>query len=443
MIGVLTVIALSIFIGYPLACWKGVEPSRSGRIGLGFLLGSGIVSLLVYFLGSVPGGWNRLTLLLVLVVFGATAWIAIRPWRANDGSLAPPPPSKGSAILLVGAILVAGHALFATAASPIEVDFIENWGLKAKVFWYAGGIDWRWLAEDTLFQNHADYPLLVPMILDAAAIAGGEWNPQALGLFFTAFAVAILLVSEAALRTAHPRRTVAVPLGVLALAPLALTPWIGLGEGPLIAYLGAAAILLDRGRDGVSPGVTVMASVLFGFAALTKNEGMTLIVAAAAALAVAGAPRLILRLWPAVALALVWVIPRMFFGLVTDLTEGDPVSRMAAQIGSPGELVASLARYAVGKPILWIGITAAFALLGTVIVRREKIRLTIVAVQAGFYVLAYLASPHDISWHVRWSWERLVSHLAFLLAFAVVSGVLVWMDSAGSDAEPGAMPESG
>lgn len=430
MTGVLGVIVLSIFIGYPLACWRKVEVSRSGRVGLAFLLGSGVLALVVYLMGLIPGGWNRPAVTVALLAVGAAGWLLIRPWEGDRAVSRAPSPGRGSVLLLLAATLVIGHALFATITTPIEVDFLENWGLKAKVFWYAGGIDWRWLAEDTLLQNHADYPPLLPMFYDAAAILGGGWDDRSLGLLFTAFAVAILLMSESALRCAHPGRTLAVPLGVVALTPLALTPWIGLGEGPLIAYLGAAALLLDRASVLSTPAAATLAGVLLGFAALTKNEGMTLIIAGAVALVIARAPRLILRLWPALALALLWIIPRTLFGLETDLAAGNPLSRLAAQIASPGELLGSLARAAVGKPLLWIGIAAALVLAGSVIIRREKLLLTIVAVQAGFYLLAYLVTPHDIGWHVRWSWERLVSHLAFLLTFAVLSGVLHWMDLA-------------
>jgi hypothetical protein len=58
------------------------------------------------------------------------------------------------------------------------------------------------------------------------------------------------------------------------------------------------------------------------------------------------------------------------------------------------------------------------------ILERERFLLTTVAVQFACYVAAYLATPHDVDWHVRWSWDRLISHLAPPLAYAVLAALL-------------------
>ena len=47
-----------------------------------------------------------------------------------------------------------------------------------------------------------------------------------------------------------------------------------------------------------------------------------------------------------------------------------------------------------------------------------------IALQLLFFVAAYVITPHDVEWHVRWSWERIVDQLAApatFLALVVVT----------------------
>ncbi len=46
--------------------------------------------------------------------------------------------------------------------------------------------------------------------------------------------------------------------------------------------------------------------------------------------------------------------------------------------------------------------------------------LTVTAIQLAFYVLAYLATPHDIAWQVESSWPRLSRQVALPLTFSLM-----------------------
>ncbi len=58
------------------------------------------------------------------------------------------------------------------------------------------------------------------------------------------------------------------------------------------------------------------------------------------------------------------------------------------------------------------------------VLREEAFALLWIGIQFAFYVAAYLATESDVAWQVRWSWERLVSHLTPALAFIAI--VLLW-----------------
>ena len=115
------------------------------------------------------------------------------------------------------------------------------------------------------------------------------------------------------------------------------------------------------------------------------------------ALIVARRARDVVRLWPAVVIALPWLVLRSMHALPTDITSGNVVARIVEHLREPA-VFAALVRYPLGKPLFWIGLAA-----GVWWARRERFILVALAAQLLFYIGAYLATPHDVAWHVRWS----------------------------------------
>ena len=311
------------------------------------------------------------------------------------------------AVLIIAAIELAGYALFATAAPMWEFDFLSNWGLKAKVFALHGGIDWEFLQHAWYRNTHPDYPPLVPLAFDAFALMRGGWDDRWIGLFYPLIALAMTWFTFRIAREEVGELRAAIVAVIL--CPLFASPWPGLADGWMAAFAFAAMLLLRRGD-------TTLAAVFLGLAAMTKNEGLTLIVAAACALLATKRARDIVRLWPAIVLAAPWLILRAVHHIPGDLTSGSVWSRVAERIAHPDILLTAFRGAAVGKPMMWLGIIAGIVIGG----RRQRFLLVGAGVQLLFYFAAYLASPHDLNWHVRWSWERLVSHVAPLFAYAVL-----------------------
>ncbi len=199
--------------------------------------------------------------------------------------------------------------------------------------------------------------------------------------------------------------------------PFAATPWIGLAEGPFVAFATSALLLIRRGN-------MALGAILLGLAASTKNEGLTLIVAAAIGLVCARRARDVIRLWPAVAIPLPWLIARSLHSLVTDIASGGVIARIAGHLRNPMPLVAAIASVSLGKLLLWIALAIGIVIVSRVLVTRERFLMVTLAVQFACYIGAYLATPFDLSWHVTWSWERLVTHLTPALTYVVLTSLL-------------------
>jgi hypothetical protein len=366
------------------------EPSS--RVGEGLLIGIAICAAL---LAVLP--WSRPILIIAILVITA---VAFRPQRFKL--------SPGILILL----LIAGYALYATLAPPPEYDYLTNWGFKAKAFFEIRAIDWQLLGRGIDRNVHPDYPLLLPLTYDFIAVLRNSWNDAHLGIVHVAFAAALLLVIfERAWDDTRSR--MAAAFIAIALIPFAATPWIGLAEGPFIAYATAALLLIRRGEMTIG-------AILLGLAASTKNEGLTLIVAVAIALFCAGRKRDVVRLWPAVLIPLPWLIARSLHRLPTDIVTAGVFARIMTHARHPAPLFAALTSVSLGKPMYWIALAIGIAIASRALVTRERFILIALLIQFACYLGAYLATPFDVVWHVTWSWERLVAHLTPALTYVVL-----------------------
>lgn len=320
-------------------------------------------------------------------------------------------------------IALGGYTLLATITHVWEFDFIRDWGLKARIFFLAGGVDWAFLEDVVERGSHPDYPPLLPLSFDLFAVIRGGWDDRWIGLINVAFAAAALLIVRRELIREVPSRTAAA-FGTLALLPLVALPWIGIADGPLAALVLCAPLLIRRAIADDDSRAFTTAAILLGIGAFTKNEGLTFIVAVALGLAAAGKWRLIPRLWPSVAIALPWLVLRSVHTLPTDLAEGNVLARMIDHVMHPAPLLIALAKYPVGKPIFWIAMIAGVLLTLRMLLRYERLVLVTVAVQFACYIAAYLSTPHGMDWHVRWSWDRLIAHVAAPLAYVVLAELL-------------------
>ncbi|HSY49393.1 MAG TPA: hypothetical protein VLC46_11320 [Thermoanaerobaculia bacterium] len=423
-----------IVLGIPITLAVDRRARGPLLIGASFLYGSGAMFVVLLALSIAHLRWTLFSVAAAaLAVFGVAAIIAKRqPTTGNRQPAASP-----HVFDVITLLTIIGYALYATLAPLWEWDFWAIWGLKAKAFLEIGGIDWHFLENLWNTFAHPDYPLLVPLNFDFVALVSGGWSDRWLGLLFVAWGTALLLIARAL--ASREMKPFFASLLTLALAALAVSSYLGLGEGALIAFGGAGvlfvrAALLDDDVTSWRHG-----ALMLGFAANCKNEGLALLAAVTVTVALVSPSRgfavsqentqtarprnrvtaRLLRLWPAYALAIPWLLLRAMHVLPTDIAGGSAGSRLLARLPYAHEILAYLAAH-LYEPWFWVAILAGILIAPAAARRREGFILSVTAIQLVFYVLAYLTTPHDIRWHVLTSWSRLTGQIALPITFSVL-----------------------
>lgn len=308
---------------------------------------------------------------------------------------------------------LAGVATFAALAAGEWVttpDFVYHWGLKAKRFALADGIDWAFLADPAVAGLHPDYPVLWPNLAALTARLAGHFPEPVLLLWSPLLLAALLLSVRRTLAGANlspSARGAGLAAIALALAAFAVghetagaADWL-----PALALvLAVPALAAPRSAQG-----DARIAVAAALAAASKIEGIALaaLLVAAHALRRGERPRwrsLGVAALPALAVTLPWLLQVARLDLFTATNTGAFALARAAEIW-PAALRVALARE-------WQGVPLALLLLPVLFLRRPLRPLALVlAGQAGFYLWTYHTKPVDTTLLVLSSLPRLLLHL--------------------------------
>jgi hypothetical protein len=464
---VIAAIATTAVIGIPAVLLVDRHARGAALVGLSYLYGAGVVWATMFALSLLHVAWTATTTTAALVLCSAAMWSVVVTRRAEGldpevggqwavGSGHQAHLTRTAHIVdLATAYTVVTFAMYATIARVWEWDFWAIWGLKARVFFEAGGVDWTFLRSPFNDFTHPDYPLLVQLNDAYAALVSGQWDDRWLGLLGVASAAALLLI----VRSLAAREAGAFTASLLTLASTAFVLcYVGLAESPFIAYATAAVLFTRRAVLFEDTAALRHGAILLGLAASTKNEGLALIACVAVAVAlcrsarsagvspaVAGRPapgdlppsersgagrRIaagetpalqlnVLKLWPAVAIAAPWLLTRAILHLTTDITRGSFVSRVLERLSDTPLIVRALSRWMPDSPMWFL------MLAGLLVIRwdrrlAERFVLTVVLLQLAVYVAAYFGSPRGIEWHIETSWPRVAKHVAAPLLYVVM-----------------------
>jgi hypothetical protein len=417
MTPVLVSIFFTFLIGHPIARWIDPRADAMTLAGVSYLYGSGAIFLLVLLLSVLGIRWSPVS---VGVACAALFAISLRgAWRTSSRDARAAIPRLHGIDAATGAMIV-GYALYATLSAPWEIDFWAIWGLKARVFLEGGALDWRFLESPWNLFQHPDYPLLVPLDFDFATIVGGSWDDRWLGLLYVAWGASLVtLVRSLAARETTPLFASLIAFG---LAAPCLSRYIGLAEGALVAFGGAAVLFLREALRTGEQAAWRHGALLLGFAANCKNEGVALLGAVTIALVVVG-PRAgivdrVKKLWPAYALAAPWMVIRAIHSLPTDLAGGDVMSRLADRLTSTYSILALLAAR-LNQRWAWMALLVALLAVPVAAIVRERFVFYVTAIQLVFLVGAYFVTPLSVEWHVFASWQRITPQLAVPISFVV------------------------
>ncbi|HEX8408131.1 MAG TPA: hypothetical protein VF883_04665, partial [Thermoanaerobaculia bacterium] len=304
-------------------------------------------------------------------------------------------PYVAGVIVLVA---IVAYAIFALSRPPYEWDFYGIWGLKAKWFFEAGGIDWTFLRTNT---SHPDYPLHVPLMFDFLAVVTGGWKDATFGWLYVAIGASLIGIA----------RGHSPALVTLAVAFPSLNVWIGLADAAVAAY-GCAGLLFLRA------GSIRTGAIFLGLAAWSKNEGLAWIVTAAVALLITTRSiRKVLALWPAAATIAPWLIARTVLNLRTDLAEGTALKRILEHLGDPVATLKALWSATPDQPYFWLVIASTVVVYARRAVQREQFLLLALLLQIAALVVPLLATPFDLTGHASFALNRIPHQLAPAAAF--------------------------
>lgn len=430
MIATLSCILSITIIGVPLAIALHPGARWPARLGLAFFLGCGWTTAVMLALSLAHVRWSLLSIVGTAALPSLLLLpLALKRLKASTASPAPSSTPASIVIDFVTLYLIAGYTVSVTLGPMWEWDFWAIFGVKARAFFEYGGIDWNVLTSPFNLYNNPDYPLALPLLFDFSAIANGAWDDRWIGLYYPAFTLALLLVVRPLVARESDSPLLASAVTLL-LAALSFTETAGTAEAPLVALGGAALLvmrraLLDDDADALRTG-----AVLLGIAALMKNEGIAMTVAAAIAIALVTRNRKrVASLWPAFACAASWLVTVRLFGLQSAyLQTASMWERLQTHLRQLPDIARALAVNPPAHPLFW----AAAMLLLVIAYReakRERFLLACVAAQLLMYIAAYLVTSHPVVWQIHNSWARLLSHVAIPLAFAAVTSGLRWWDT--------------
>jgi hypothetical protein len=285
-------LALALFSGTGWALTSLVPALRRlspvPRWGYGYLLGIAWTCTALYALSHGLGLPLRLPAILAVAAIPVFAAVLVRLLGGNRQPLRQHPPWPRPR-LVVG-LAVAFAALVSTAlladafASPeSDWDGRMTWTMQARWMWAAGTVDPPVLLERKWFVSHPQYPALMPLAQVVAMEIHGKGDDDRVARpLYAAFFPALLSILYDACRRWLGRRTAAWVLLIAANVPL--LSFVGeagarssYSDLPLACFYGAGLILLifrPRLPEGLAAGLLLAA------AALTKNEGLPLCLAA-------------------------------------------------------------------------------------------------------------------------------------------------------------------
>jgi hypothetical protein len=428
--------------------WPGSPPPWSvlfrASLATGLAVGASSVT---FFLWAVWAGPRRPGLFVAEVI--GYSGLAVLLWRGGDGRprTAALAPGRVPALLRLAfwfvvlcAVVAAGFSLW--QAPHGDWDAWAIWNLRAR-FLYRGGEHWTAAFSPLLPWTHPDYPLLVPAAVARGWTAAGQETtrvPCLLACLFAAATVGFLVSGLALFR--GPAQ------GYLGGVVLLATPYFvelataQYADVPLGFFVLACAGLFEM-HDRCEPGnlrLPLLAGLLAGMAAWTKNEGQLFLVATVLARLltavrrrhVPGAWGAVLRELAAFALGLlpllaVLVYFKLRLAPVNDLVAGQGWAATGARLASPQRygLVAAYFLWALWclGPGAVVVLAGYFWLLGPAPHQPGRCRTghtaVLLALMLAGYALVYLATPNDLAWHLASSVHRLFMQLwpAALLAF--------------------------
>lgn len=308
-------------------------------------------------------------------------------------------------VLLAALLLLSGlsSATFLALRQPLSLgDYLAVWGLKARALHASGELSSVFRVDPSGEFSHPEYPPLWPLVLAGAAKLLGRWDELLLALLRP-----LLLALAAALTFARTRSSPAVRL--LSAAALTLLPYFqgaayaGYAEALLLVLVLAALLLLES--PAPTPFTSVAAGLLLALGALTKQEGVVVLLVAAGLLLVAR------RLRDAAIVAAlglgVGVVPWAAYRAAHGVAGLADFSPAAFDPRNPLRALSAFGEVALLPSLPWLAGAATLLALAPAARRARAPLLAGAGAYAALLLGSFAFARVDVSWLVTWTWDRL------------------------------------
>jgi len=430
VIGALAAIAALWLLGRGLRP-RGAEESTGEALGLDFLFGAGLGSLVFFLFALRSIVWAFVAVygtLLVSVVIEAIRGRGLPRLRFERSAMA------------VALLLLASVHILRGFRDSLAGDGYAHWGWKSKAMYLTGRVPTERLQDRERFgYANPDYPFLWPSLQTWTYLHMGEQNDEAVRILGAAFLLALAGVFVGRLRIGT---VAALAAAIVLLAP---RQWIrsgasGLAEPPLCAYLFAGLAAVAEFAESPSKSAAARAGFFLGFAGWTKNDGLAAVAVGGMLLGIlairkqGGRPAAVsIGLFAIVVISV--LLPWDLYKHVHDIRGyysigTAPVSEAGARL----ELIAlslksnamDFHRWLLIWPVLLVGVTLALPSLR----RSASARVYLLGGTGIFlcYLAALLLSPLDPGWQIPTTMPRLLMQveapLVWCVAFAAQEATL-------------------
>ncbi len=311
------------------------------------------------------------------------------------------------------------------------------WNLRAR-FLYRAGDNWMLGFSEPLQWSHPDYPLLLPGAISRAwhwLQADPTWIPAVIAGSFTLGCVMLVVGGVARFRGRAQ--------GYLAgLALLATIFFVKHGASQFADtvvsfYILATIVVLMLYDSGPRRELLILAGLFAGSAAWTKNEGLLFVASIVLIRGVLvirnrGGRGLVAELVPILAGVLPFLVVIGFFKVrvapPNDIFNAGSLGLLLHNMADPGrvlfivaQLVMHIVTFSYGIILFVLAYTLGLKSCWDPLHHRGVGTGTAVLVMMLVgYVFAYIATPHNLEWHIQTSMDRLLVQLwpaAILLVF--------------------------
>lgn len=358
------------------------------------------------------------------------------------------------ALLLLVAALLLGQVAGLATEPVLAWDAMAMWMYKARLFYQLAGVDLTPIARQPL--RHLDYPPLWPLQVDSFWVVTGGLRDVPGKVVAGTHIVAGAAVLLAALQRRLGLAAAAGATLLMSASPVLLpqlTERAGYADLPCgVMLLVAAALLASEESEAQWLGVGFAA-----LAALTKNEGIPMLIAALALTLFrvwrsAAGGRWRVAGWPGAAVPIggvvAWALFARLHGFRSDLSGGVNVVLHPEVVGAR---LATIGGYAADflartPDDAWLAVALGVAILGGAVhpARAPRALAALLTLQVLSYVGAYLISPYNLAWHLSTSFDRLLLQVLPLtvLVLGFVAGGAEQADPVARRSRPDASVQS-